>query len=179
MVLVLSATPLLAAGLGTPSLSAPLAGTGFFDPDPLLTNSGLKYSAAGDLTLEPEWGLGYRAVEREVPGGIEESTHKVHAQAGWRLSLAETLYLSAAAKLPVYTFESAGRSTGEVLGTRQGYDFARPFGNALCWTGEIGVRLSPAADLTLHYDQSPVSGWLSGGGRQEERIGTRIIWKFR
>ncbi|HBG04308.1 MAG: hypothetical protein A2075_14135 [Geobacteraceae bacterium GWC2_58_44] len=178
MLLLLCATPLLAAGFDTPSLSAPLAASHFFDPDRLLTTAGVKYSAADDLTLEPEWGLGYRALEREIPGGIEESTHLVHAQAGWRLSLAETLFLSAAAKLPVLSYESTGRNTGQQLGTRYGYDFARPFRNALTWTGEVGVHLSSGTDLSLYYDQSPVSGLWSGGRQQEERIGTRIIWRF-
>src|SRR4051794_22570369 len=112
MLLVLYATPLLAASLGTPSLSPPLSTTRFFDPDRLLTTGGLKYAAASELTLEPELGLGYRTVEREIQGG-EESTHRVHAQAGWRLSLADTLYFSAAAKLPVLSFESIGRYGGQ------------------------------------------------------------------
>jgi hypothetical protein len=179
LVLVLSATPLLAAGLVTPSLSAPLATTRFFDPDRLLTTGGVKYSAANELTLEPEWGLGYRAMEREFAGGIEESTHRVHAQAGWRLSLADTLYLSAAAKLPVVTFASADRYTGQDLGSRQGYDFVHPFRNTLTWTGEVGLHLSSWTDLTVYYDQSHVSGWFPGGPQQEERIGTRIILRFK
>lgn len=179
LIVVLSATPLLAAGLGTPSLSAPLATTRFFDPDRLVTTGGMRYSAASELTLEPEWGVGYSVLEREHPGGIEESTHRVHAQAGWRVSLADTLYLSAAAKVPVITFESAGRYTGQELGARYGYDFARPFRSPLTWTGEVGVHLSSWTDLTLYYDQSQLSGWLSGGRQQEERIGTRIILRFR
>jgi hypothetical protein len=179
MILLLCAPPLFAAGLGTPSLSPPLATTRFFDPDRLLTTGGLKYSAASDLTLEPELGLGYRAIEREIPGGIEESTHRVHAQAGWRLSLADTLYLSAAAKLPVLSFESAGRYSGQEVGTRQAYDFARTFRSVPNWTGELGVHLSSWTDLTLYYDQSSVSHWLSGGAQQEERIGTRIILRFK
>ena len=181
MFLLLSASPLLAAGLGTPSLSAPFAETlatsRFFDPDRLLTTGGVKYSAADDLTLEPEWGLGYSAVGREFSGLIEQTTHRVHAQAGWRLSLADTLYLSAAAKLPVVTVESAGRFTGQEVGTR--YDFARPFQNTPAWTGEVGVHLSSGADLTLYYDQGPLSDWFSGGRQQEERIGTRINLRFR
>ena len=180
MVLLLCTTPLFAAGLGTPSLSAPLATARFFDPDRLLTTGGVRYSAAKNLTLEPEWGVGYRAMERELSGGIEESTRRVHAQAGGRLSLADTLYISAAAKLPVVTFESADRFSGQELGTRQGYDFARPFRNTPTWTGEVGIHLAPKADLTLYYDQSPVSSWLSGGRAQdEERIGTRIIFRFK
>jgi len=179
MLLLLAARPLLAAGLVTPDLSAPLSTTRFFDPDRFLTNGGVRFSAASDLTLQPEWGIGYRELEREIPGGvIEESTHLVHALAGWRLSLADTLYLSAAAKLPVVTFESADRYTGQEVGTRYSYDFARPFRNPLTWTGELGIHLSSWTDLTLYYDQSSSSEWLSGAPKQEERIGTRFIMRF-
>lgn len=179
LLIVLSATPLFATGLGTPSLSAPLATISFFDPDRYLTTGGVKYSAASDLTLEPEWGIGYRAMERELPGGIEESIHRVHAQAGWRLSLANTLYLSAAAKLPVYTLENSGNYSGQDLGSRQGYDLAHPFKNALSWTGEVGIHLTSWTDLTLYYDQGLASGLLPGVAHQEDRVGTRIIWKFK
>jgi hypothetical protein len=177
--LLLCATPLFAAGLGTPSLSAPLATVRFFDPDRFLTTGGVKYSAASDLTLEPEWGVGYRAMERQLPGGIEESIHRVHAQAGWRLSMADTLYFSAAAKVPVYTYESSGSHTGQDLGSRQGYDLIHSFRGALTWTGEVGLHLTNRTDLTLYYDQGLASGWLPGVAQQEERVGTRIIWRFK
>jgi hypothetical protein len=65
------------------------------------------------------------------------------------------------------------------MATRQGYDFTRPARNMLSWTGEFGIHLTSWTDLTLYYDQSQVSGWLSGGPQQEERIGTRIIWRFK
>jgi len=179
MLLLVTATPLLAAGLITPDLSAPLSPARFFDPDRFLTNGGVRFSAASDLTLQPEWGIDYRELERGIPGGvIEESTHLVHALAGWRLSLADTLYLSAAAKLPVVTFESADRYTGQEVGSRYSYDFARPFRNPLTWTGELGFHLSSWTDLILYYDQSSVSGSLSGAPKQEELIGTRIILRF-
>lgn len=179
LMLLLSATPLLGAGLDTPTLSPPLAVVHFFDPERMLTTAGVKYSPAYDLTLEPELGLGYRELERDLVGGMEESYQQLHAQAGWRLTLAETLYLSAAAKLQVLTVESVGRATGQELETRYGYDFTHPLHNALNWTGEIGLRLSRWTDLNLYYDQTPVTGWLPDGRQQEERIGTRIIWRFR
>jgi len=192
--LLVTAAPLHAAGLGTPQLSDPLATlkssepattARFFDPDRFLTTGGVKYFAAQDLTLEPELGIGYRARDWEIPGGIEQSTHRLHAQMGGRLSLAGTLYLSAAFKLPMVTINSAGRYAGEDLGTRPelgaryGYDFANPYRNPLTWTGELGIRLSPQTDVTLYYDQSPVSGWYVGGLLQEERFGTRFILRFK
>lgn len=178
LISLLAAAPANAAGLGAPELSPPIAVERFFDPDRLLTNGGVAYSASDEVTLEPELGLGYRELEREVPGGIEESRHQVHALAGWRLSLAQTLHFSAAAKLPLLTVDSSGSTTGQQLGTRYGYDFIHPFRSTFAWTGEIGLRLSPDTNLSLYYDQSPMSEWWPGGMQQEERIGTRIIWKF-
>ena len=185
LAIFLSAATLLAAGLDTPTLSPPLATARFFDTDRLLTTAGVKYFAARDLTLEPELGIGYQAREAELHGGFEQSTHRLDAQAGWRLSLADTLYVSAAAKLPVVTVESVGLYAGEDLGLRpraeagQGYDFSNPKRDPLKWTGELGLRLWPQTDLTLYYDQSPISGWHTGGTHQEERIGARFILRFK
>ena len=178
VLLLVAAARAGAADLGAPNLSAPMATSRIFDPERFLTTGGVKFEATRELTLEPELGVGYRSMERDQPGGVIDS-HAVHAQAGGRLSLAQTLYLSAAAKLPVYTFESAGRYTGQDMATRQGYDFARPAKNIVNWTGEFGIHLSSKTDLTLYYDQSPVSGWMSGGPQQEELIGTRLIWRFK
>lgn len=177
LLLLIPTTPAAAASLEAPALSPPLSAAKFFDPDRLVTTGGVKYSASGELSLEPQWGVGYRASARDIFGGITES-HRLHAQAGWRLSLADTLYLSAAAKLPLLSIDSAGRYTGQDIGTRRGYDFARPFKSTPTWTGEVGVHFTSWTDLTLYYDQSPVTSWFQGKPQQEERIGTRIIFKF-
>ena len=183
MLLLISA-PLNAADLGAPKISDPFDHpVHFFDQDSLLTNGGVKYFAAEGVSLEPELGIGYWARNSEMPGWIEHSTHRLHAQAGWRLSLADTLYLSAAAKLPMVTVESSGLYAGEDLGTRppsrQDYDFTNPTQSQLAWTGEMGIHLSPLTDLTVYYDKSPISGWYTGGLQQEERIGTRFILRFK
>jgi hypothetical protein len=177
--LLLPVAPLLAAGLGTPNLSPPIATARFFDPDRYLTTGGLRYGEASDLSLEPELGLGYRILERDLPGGAEESIHRVHAQAGWRLSLANTLYLSAAAKLPVYSYQSSGSYWGQDMGSRQGYDLVHSLRSGPAWTGEVGLRLTGSAALTLYYDQGQVPGGLPGAAQQEERLGTRLIWRFK
>lgn len=179
LLFLMAAQVTFAAGLTAPTLSPPLATVRLFDPDRLLTTGGVRYSAASALSIEPELGLGYRETERDFSGGIEESIHHVHAQAGWRFSLYDTLYLSAAAKMPLLTIESAGRYTGQDLGTRHGYDFTRTFRSTPAWTGEFGLHLSSWSDFTLYYDQSPVTGWLAGGPQQEERIGTRMIFRFK
>lgn len=179
LLLLLSAQPLFAAGLGTPNLSAPLATASFFETDRFLTTGGMRYSAAEDLTLEPELGVGYRALQRDLPRGGEESTHRVHAQAGWRLSLADTLYVSAAAKLPVYSYQSSGSFGGQDLGSRQGYDLVHALKGTPSWTGELGLHLTGRTDLTLYYDQGLAPGAMPGVSQQEERVGTRIIWRFK
>lgn len=193
--LLLCPTPLLAAGLGTPTLSTPydtpklsepLATARFFDTDNFLTTVGVKYFASQDLTLEPELGIGYHARDLELHGGMEQSSHRLHAQAGCRLSLADTLYLSAAAKLPMLTVESVASYAGDELGTRPDseahrsrYEFTNLTPNQLTWRGELGVHLSRQTDLSLYYDQSNISGWSTGGLHQEERIGTRFIIRFK
>ena len=172
-------SPLFAAELPGTLQPPPLSAPPLSPPGRLVTTGGAKFSAGQGVTLEPEWGLGYRSWEREFAGGLEEATHRVHAEAGGRLALAETLYLSAAAKLPVYTFEKTGSYGGQDLGSRQGYDFAHPLRAPLTFTGEFGLRLSSRTDLQLYYDQSSVGGWSNAGPQQEERIGTRLIWRFK
>lgn len=191
VILVLFSIPSLAAGPGVSepagrldslALSEPLVTASFFNTDRFLTNAGLSYSPRYRLTLEPELGVGYRGTGQELHGGLEQSTHRLHAQAGWRLSLAENLYLSAAAKFSVVTVATKGLAGGEELGariepgSRTGYDFAP--GRTPRWTGEVGVRLSPSADLMLYYDQDYLNGWSPTGQHQEERVGTRVIFRF-
>lgn len=178
-------TPELSSPLDTPILSEPLATANFFDTTRFLTNAGLTYSASSVLSLEPELGLDYRGTGEELHGGVEQSTHRLHAQAGWRLSIAESFYLSAAAKLPMVTVEKKGIAAGEELGirpeagTRAGYDFIHPARTSVRWTGEVGIRLLPRADLMLYYDQNPLDGLSLTDQHQEERIGTRFIIRFQ
>jgi len=176
---IATADSLFAEGLGTPTLSAPVSLSRFFDPERLLTTGGVKYAASEELTLEPELGFGYRALERDLPGVGEQAIHKVHAQAGWRVSLADALYLSAAAKLPVYSYQKAGSFYGQSLGSRQEYDLVRSLKSAPNWTGEVGLHLAAGTDLTLYFDQGAVPGGVTGLVHQEDRVGTRIIWRFK
>ena len=176
--------PKLSRPLETPTLSEPLATANFFDNTRFLTNAGMTYSASPVLSLEPQLGIGYRGTGQELHGGVEQSTHRLNAQAGWRVSLAESFYLSAAAKLQVMTVEKKGVADGEELGvrpdvgTRTGYDFIAPSRTSVGWTGEVGIRLLPRADLMLYYDQNPLDGWSFTDQHQEERMGTRFIIRF-
>ncbi|WP_224983370.1 hypothetical protein [Geomonas agri] len=194
MTVLVFAAPSQGAGLGapklsnpldSPTLSEPLATTALFDTTHFLTNAGLAYSASPALVLEPELGVSYRGTGQELHGGLEQSMHRVHARAGWKVSLSETLYFSAAAKFSLLTIENTGASTGEEMGTRPGsgghvgYDFSNPTRAPLRWTGEVGVHLTPRTDLMLYYDQDPVTGWSATGQHQEERVGTRFIFRFK
>jgi hypothetical protein len=175
-----------AADLGTPRLSDTLATEKYFDPDRFLTSGGLKYEASPSFTLEPQLGVGYEKLEMETGGGSGEVFHKLHAEAGGRLNLPGMLYFSAAAKIPVYTYEMTGRRSAgdesfQYTAGRQNYDLFSRSGESLSWTGEVGIHLGLGTDLNIFYDQTPFSGSLGGSrpGQMEEKFGTRLIFHFR
>jgi hypothetical protein len=174
------------ADLGTPRLSDSIATQRYFDPDRFLTSGGLKYEAAPFFNLEPQLGAGYEKLELETGSGSGEVFHKLHAEAGGRLNLPGMLYFSAAAKIPVYTYEMTGRRSAgddsfQYTAGRQSYDLFSLSREGLSWTGEVGIRLGLGADLNIFYDQTPFSGSLGGSrpGQMEEKFGTRIIFHFR
>lgn len=190
--LLFRATELFAAGLIAPTLSGAMdiptlaehAGTArFFDADRFLTNAGLSYSPSYQLTLEPELGIAYRGAGQELHGGLEQSMHRLHAQAGWRLSLSRALYFSAAAKFSMLFVETRGLTAGEEFGirpesgSRNVYEFTP--NRTPRWTGELGLHLTPRTDLMLYYDQEQITGWSYSGQHQEDRLGTRFIFRFK
>jgi hypothetical protein len=173
------------ADLGTPRLSDSIATQRYFDPDRFLTSGGLKYDAAPSFNLEPQFGVGYEKLEMETGSGSGEVFHKLHAQAGGRLNLPGMLYFSAAAKIPVYTYEmtghrSAGDDSFQYTAGRQSYDLFSRSREGLSWTGEVGIHLGRGTDLNIFYDQTPFSGSLGGSrpGQMEEKFGTRLILHF-
>lgn len=170
--------------LEPPSLSEPVVMEPSFDTRHSFTSStrGI-FLVSPDITLAPELGIGYRGADQELHGGIEQSTHRLHAQAGWRLSLSKAFYLSGAAKFSMLTVETRGITAGEELGTRPEYGFRNVYEfnptHTPRWTGELGLHLTPRTDLMLYYDQDPVTGWSYSGQHQEERLGTRFIFRFK
>ena len=182
---VLALTAAHAADLGTPSLTDNISTRKFFDPDRFLTTGGVQYKSGQNVTIEPQFGLGHRSWELEIKSGYDEVIHKVHAQAGGKIDLFQVMYLSAAAKVPVYTYEFtghriAGTNLSQTDSSRQGYDFLRLPGGNLSWTGEMGIRLGKKVDMNLYYDQGTYDFYQGGGSlsRPEDRFGTRIIFKF-
>jgi hypothetical protein len=173
------------AGLETPRLSDDMAAQKYFDPDRFLSTGGLKYEAGHSFTLEPQVGVGYEKLKMEIGSGYEEVFHKVHAQAGGRLDLPGMLHFSAAAKLPVYTYEMTGLRSGvdnsfqNTVG-RYNYDLFSNSTKSLSWTGEVGIRLGLGTDLNIFYDQTRFDSFQGGNrfDRMEEKFGTRIIFRF-
>lgn len=182
-IFVLLAVPAGAADLGTPQLSEARVGSDFFSPERLLTSGGMKYGG-GNVAVEPLLGLGYGA--RKVDeSGFGAMLHKLHAQAGGKLSLLDSLYVSAAAKVPLYSYESsefqADGQPGMGSFSRQNVDILHLTEKNLSWTGEVGMRLGLGTELTIFYDQNLLTAPMSTGGtnQQEERFGTRFIIHFR
>ncbi len=105
-ILICSVAAAGAVDLGAPYLDDNLAARSLYDPDRFLTTSGTTIGSTRTLGLTPQVGLGYFTLGREVKTGFEESLHQVHARAGGRVDLFDFFYLSATAKLPVYTYLS-------------------------------------------------------------------------
>jgi hypothetical protein len=186
MAVLLAAIQGLAADLGAPRLSDPIAVRSFFDPDRFLTTGGVSFSPDSSFTIEPRIGVGYRARAREFDSGVAEVLHKVHAEAGGRIGLGKDFHLSAVAKLPVYTYEISDRRTANIFDlhdpvSRHAYELFRRPASAMSWTGEMELRLGDSADLSIYYDQTMFPGFAGAGSlsQSEERFGTRIIFKFK
>jgi hypothetical protein len=173
------------ADLGTPRLSDSIAEQDFFDPARFVTSGGLKYKAPQLFTLEPQVGVGYDRFKTDAGSGFAEISHKFHAEGGGRVDFSNLLYLSVAAKIPLYTYETTGdRPFGSVpLHDTTGngsYDLLTLSPERLSWRGEAGIRLGGGAELNIFFDQTPLGTPLGGSlpERMEERFGTRFIFRF-
>ena len=171
-----------AADLGAPTLSPSLPVRDYFDTGKML-KAGVRLEQNANVVIEPQLGLGHARREREIRTGYDDVTHTIHARAGGQVHLFRVLSLSASAKLPVYSVESsdqwiAGSSSQSVV-RRYGYEIMRPAGN-LSWTGEMGFNLSGHVDLKVFYDQNRFDMYpRNGETHQEDRFGTRLIFRFR
>ncbi|HEY5974738.1 MAG TPA: hypothetical protein VIU41_08360 [Geobacteraceae bacterium] len=176
-----------AADLGTPQLSTDPPDRKLFDPDHFLSAGRATLGSSQSFSLTPEVGLGYFSWGRELQGGVAESLHQVHARAGGRVDLLDVFYLSGAAKLPVYTYDVQDRrlatlSTSQQPQAREQYDLFQSPRSKMSWSSEVGVRLGPQLDLNLFYDQNQLFTLPAGSGtlhQQEERFGTRFIFRFK
>jgi hypothetical protein len=174
------------AGVDGPKLADGLPARSLFDPDRLLTTGNVAIGTSQTLTLAPQFGLGYFSWGREPRRGMAESLYSLNAQAGGRLDLLDMFYVTALAKLPVYSYDVLDRrlasaSTSQERTTRHQYDLFRLPGDNLTWTGEFGLKLGQRADLNLFYDQTRFGAPQVGTtpGQAEERFGTRFTIHFK
>ena len=147
-----------------------------------LSSGGVNFHPSEDVTLEPLLGLGHDMQHRDLSLFAKESAHSITAQAGGRISIMEGMYLSAALKYPLYSFQtsstvpsgSAAASTG-----RGGMDILNPTGSNLTWSGEVGTHFGTGFRSFFYYDKvtTPLTGGTSG--RTEDRMGIRFQLNFK
>jgi hypothetical protein len=147
-----------------------------------VSSGGLAYHVADTVMIEPLLGVGHDVRHRDISLYAEESVHSITAQAGGRISILEGMYVSAALKYPLYSFQSAGTTptgTASASSGRGGADILNPTGSYLTWTGEVGTDLGKSVRSYLYYDK--VTTPLMGGttGRSEDRIGIRFQFNFK
>jgi hypothetical protein len=147
-----------------------------------VSSGGLAYHVADTVMIEPLLGVGHDVRHRDISLYAEESAHSITAQAGGRISILEGMYVSAAIKYPLYSFQSAGTAptgTASASSGRGGADILNPTGSYLTWTGEVGTDLGKSVRSYLYYDK--VTTPLMGGttGRSEDRIGIRFQFNFK
>ena len=146
-----------------------------------LSSGGVNFHPSEEIMLEPLLGLGHDMQHRDLSLLAKESAHSITAQAGGRISILEGMYLSAALKYPLYSFQnsstvpsgSAAASTG-----RGGLDILNPTGSNLTWSGEVGTHFGTGFRSFFYYDK--VTTPLTGGtaGRTEDRMGIRFQLNF-
>ena len=147
-----------------------------------ISSGGLAYHAADTVTLEPLIGLGHEVQHRNISLYGGESAHSITAQAGGRISILEGMYLSAAVKYPLYSYQSAGiapAGTVSASSGRSSIDIFNPTGGNLTWTGEVGTSFGKGLRSYFYYDK--VTTPLMGGatGHSEDRIGIRFQINFK
>lgn len=174
--------PASAADLGVPALSPPLPERDYFRIENVL-NAEVRLEQNPDVIIEPQLGLGHARREREVRTGYDDVAHTIHARAGGRIQLFRTISLSASAKVPVYTVESSAKwiagSSSSSGATRYDYAILHPV-QTLSWAGEMGIHLGGRVDLNLFYDRTRLDIYPAAGeSAQENRFGTRLIFRFR
>lgn len=161
--------------LGTPVLSGPLQQEKFFDTERLFTGGELS-NAAGEW--KPQVGLSHAAREDVGEAGVQQTTHRIHGEAGGKLNLLGNVSLTAIARIPLYTYEArAGESSAGGEG-KVSTDLMRKPGN-ISWRSELGVNLGKGVDLNLFYDRSQFGRVdRPGVDERDDKFGTKFIIHF-
>jgi hypothetical protein len=158
-----------------PKLSEPLQIGTFFSPERYTASE--RHAGAPPL-VEPLYGVSHQAREGEGSGAVTRR-HRIHGEAGGKINLLEGVALSAAAKLPLYDYETR---TSDL--TPRETDLAGEISvkgaSRLSWRSELGVNLGMGMGLDVFYDRARF-GDLSRPGveEREERFGTRFIIRFK
>jgi len=174
--LSVGATDCEAVDLGVPVLSEPLQQEKFFDTE-RLTIKGESTSIPGGL--EPQVGLSYAAREDDVSSEGNQTTHRIHGEAGGKLNLMDNVSLTAIARIPLYTRETRFGEGSPSTDGKAASDLLPNTGD-LSWRSEVGVKLGTGVDLNLFYDQSTFGRVdRPGVDDREEKFGTRFIIRFK
>ncbi len=145
-----------------------------------LSSGGISFHAADEVAIEPLLGVSHEVQQRELSLLKEGSTHSVTAQAGGKISILEGIYLSAALKYPLYSYQSFNSGPAATSSTgRSALDILNPTSGNLTWTGEVGTTLGRGFSSFLYYDK--VTTPFMGGtpGQAEDRIGVRFQFNFK
>jgi len=174
LLLMVSVTQVVAADAVAPNLVEPVQRGTFFEPDRLRYKSD---KSSSDQLLEPLFSVSKEAREEDKGVGGQQTTHRLHGEAGGKINLFGDASLSAFAKIPVYSYEVSGNSRN--IGNSTSGEFLRNNGR-LSWRSELGLPIGDGINLNLFYDNSTIGKVDKPGVEErEEKFGTRFIIKFK
>ncbi len=147
-----------------------------------LSSGGISFHASDEVILEPLLGLGHDMQHRDLSFFAKESAHSITAQAGGRVSILEGMYLSAALKYPLYSFQKSSivpSGSAAAATERGGVEILNPSGSNLTWSGEVGTDFGKGFRSFFYYDKvtTPLTGGVAG--RTEDRLGIRFQLNFK
>lgn len=163
-----------AADTAAPNLVEPVQKGTFFEPDRLRYKSD---KPSQEQLVEPLFSVSKEAREEDRGVGGQQTTHRLHGEAGGKVNLFGDASISAFAKIPVYSYEVSGNSRN--IGNSTSGEFLRNNGR-LSWRSELGLPIGDGINLNLFYDNSTI-GKVDRPGieEREEKFGTRFIIKFK
>lgn len=157
-----------------PSLGEPVQKGTFFEPDRVRYKSD---KPSSEPLMEPLFSVSKEAREEDKGGGAQQTTHRVHGEAGGKINLFGEASISAFAKIPFYSYEVSGNSRN--IGNLTTGEFLRNNGR-LSWRTEFGLPIGEGINLNLFYDNSAIGKVDKPGVEErEEKFGTRFIIRFK
>jgi hypothetical protein len=170
----LSPATLFAMDLGTPRITAPMQHEKFFETERLAVQGTSKDKPP---LLEPQLAVSHDAREDGVGLGMQQTTHRVHGEAGGKLNLFGDVTLTAVAKIPVYRYGVT--SSANTVDGASSSELLKNTGR-LFWRSELGIPLGEGVGLNLFYDRSSLGRVdRPGVDEREEKFGTKFIFRFK